>query len=96
METIPVKILGYKKSQRYPIWRTLQSVQMGLEKEYPDLRLEIQEVASVDEILRYTPVIAFPSLMVDERLVCVGRFPNRDEILDWLKKAINEKIPGLE
>jgi hypothetical protein len=90
METISVKILGYKKSQRYPIWRTLQSVQMSFEKEYPDLRLEIQEVASVDEILRYTPVIAFPSLMIGEKLVCVGRFPNRDETMDWLRAAIKE------
>jgi len=90
METISVKILGYKKSQRYPIWRTLQSVQMGVEKEYPDLRLEIQEVATVDEILRYTPVIAFPSLMIGEKLVCVGRFPKRDETMDWLRAAIKE------
>lgn len=96
MQTIPIKILGYKSSQRYPIWRTLQAAQRALEKEHPGLHLDIQEVKSTDEILRYTPVIAFPSLMVDGKLVCVGRFPNRDEILDWLNKAINEKIPGLE
>ena len=90
MEIIPVKILGYKKSQRYPIWRILQSAQRMLEKEYPALRLEIKDVPTVDEILLYTPVIAFPSLMIADQLVCVGRFPSKDEIIEWLKSAINE------
>ena len=88
METIPVKILGYKKSQRYPIWRTVYSAQKMLEKEQPDLRLEIQEIISTDEILLYTPVIAFPSLMIGEKLVCVGRSPSKGEVLEWLKAAI--------
>jgi hypothetical protein len=96
MELIPVKILGYKKSQRYPIWRTLLSAQRTLEKEYPDLRLEIQEISSVDEILRYTPVIAFPSLMINGKLVCEGRFPSRLETLEWLNTAISEEKPKQE
>jgi hypothetical protein len=52
---------GIQKIAALPIWRTLQSVQMTLEKEHPELRLEIQEISSVDEIRRYTPVIAFPA-----------------------------------
>jgi hypothetical protein len=89
MELISVKILGYKKSQRYPIWRTLQSAQRTLEREYPDLQLDIQEVSTTDEILTYTPVIAFPSLMIADQLVCVGRSPSKAEIVAWLKAAIN-------
>ena len=93
MEPIPVKVLGYKRSQRYPILRTLQAAQRSVEKDHPGLRLEIQEVASTDEILRYTPVIAFPSLVVNGKLVCVGRFPKQDEVLDWLNAEIDGK-PG--
>jgi len=97
MKTIDVKILGYKKSQRYPIWRTLQSAQRTLEKEHPDLRLDTQEVTTTDEILHYTPVIAFPSLMINGKLVCVGRSPSRSEVLKWLTTAIDEiKIPHSE
>jgi len=97
MDAIPVKILGYKKSQRYPIWRTLQAVQRTLEKEYPDLRLDTQEVTTTDEILHYTPVIAFPSLMINGKLVCVGRSPSQSEVLKWLTTAIDEiKIPHSE
>ena len=96
MESISVKILGYKKSQRYPIWRTLQSAQKTLEKEHPDLQLDTQEVTTTDEILHYTPVIAFPSLMINGKLVCVGRSPSRNEILEWLQAVIMEKKPKPE
>jgi hypothetical protein len=88
MEAIPVKILGYKSSQRYLIWRTLQAAQRTLAKEHPSLELDIQEVKSTDEILRYTPVIAFPSLMVNDKLVCVGRFPKQGEVVAWLAAAM--------
>ncbi len=90
MQTIPVKILGYKKSQRYPIWRTLQQAQITFEKEHPGWRLDVQEVTTSAEIMRYTPVIAFPSLVIDQKLVCVGRFPSRMEVSEWLNAVISE------
>jgi hypothetical protein len=89
MEPIPVKILGNKSHQRYIIWRTLQAACMTLEKEFPDLMLDIQKVSSVAEIQQYTPVFAFPSLMIAGKLVCVGRYPARNEVVEWLKTAIN-------
>jgi hypothetical protein len=88
MQPIPVKILGTKRHQRYIIWRTLQAACMTLGKEFPDLTLDIQKVSSMVEIQRYTPVVAFPSLMIAEKLVCVGRYPKRDEVLEWLKMTI--------
>lgn len=91
MNVVSVKILGYKKSQRYPVWRALQAARSELEKEFPEgLRLEVQEIAAVDEILRYTPVIAFPSLVINEKLACAGYAPSRGEIMEWLKSAIAE------
>lgn len=95
MTVISVKILGYKKSQRYPIWRTLQAAQLSLAKEQPDLHLEIEMVTSVAGMLRYTPVIAFPSLVMNEKLVCVGRFPARGEVLGWLAEASRETLTSV-
>jgi hypothetical protein len=86
LKLIPVKILGYKHSQRYPIRRILTLIQKDFEKTHPQIRLEIKEISSSDEILRYTPVIAFPSLMVGGKLVCVGRLPAKEEILAWIEK----------
>lgn len=88
MKTIPVKILGYKRSQRYSISRALMPAQMDFEKGHPEYKLDVQEVRTAQEMLRFTPVIAFPSLMISEKLVCVGRFPTKEEILDWLENEV--------
>ena len=72
------------------IQRTLQSAWNDLVKERPDLSLEIVEVREVAEILKYTPVFAFASLMINEKLVCIGRCPRRDEVVTWLRAAIGE------
>jgi hypothetical protein len=87
MQPIPVKILGTKRHQRYIIWRTLQAARMTLEKEYPALSLDIQNISGVEEIQKFTPVIAFPSLEICGKLVCVGRYPKRNEVVEWLKTA---------
>ena len=88
MKTIPVKILGYKRSQRYAISRSLVPAQRAFEARHPDFQLAVQEVPTAQEMLQYTAVIAFPSLMIGEKLVCVGRFPSKEEILDWLEDEI--------
>ena len=54
------------------------------------MSLEIVEVCEVAEILKYTQVFAFASLMIDERLVCIGRCPKKDEVTGWLRAAIAE------
>jgi hypothetical protein len=84
MQPISVKILGYKRAQRYVVWRAVQAAQATLQKDFPDLSLSIEQITSSAEIQKYTPVLAFPSLMVDEILVCVGRYPKREEVLEWL------------
>jgi hypothetical protein len=91
MEPIPVKILGNKRTQRYIIWRTLQAACMTLEKEFPDLTLDIQKVSSIVEMQKYTPVFAFPSLMIAGKLVCVGRYPMRNEVTEWLREVLNKQ-----
>jgi hypothetical protein len=93
MKVIPVKILGTRRPQRYCVARTLVSAQSAFERQFPGFRLDVQQITSSQEILQYTPVIAFPSLMVGEKLVCVGRFPSRDEILGWLEReALQEPL----
>ncbi len=90
MKTISVRILGYKKSQRYAIWRALTQAQKVFEKTNPEFSLDVQEITTAAEMLRFTPVIAFPSLMLQEKLVCVGRFPAKEEILAWLESEAKD------
>jgi hypothetical protein len=84
---IVVKVLCYKKAERYAVERIVRTVWNSLGKEWPDLGLEIIEVREIPEILKYTPVIAFVSLVIDEKLVCIGRIPKREEMVGWLRNA---------
>ena len=88
MQTIPVKILGSKRSQRYSIARSLTQAKSAFEKAHPEFELDITQVTTSQEILKYTPVFAYPSLMIGDKLVCVGRFPKKDEIISWLETEI--------
>ena len=57
--------------------------------EYPDLLIEISEVRDLAEIEKITPVFIYPSLVVNDRLVCVGRFPieRRDTQFGFNKRS---------
>ncbi len=85
---IEVKILGYKSPQRYAVRRAVLAAQAALNRDYPGLVMEICEVRDSTEMQKITPVIIYPSLVVNERLVCVGRFPSKDEVLDWFKQVL--------
>jgi disulfide oxidoreductase YuzD len=86
---IGIKILGTKSPQRYAVRRTVVAAQAALRVEYPDLLVEISEVRDLAEIEKITPVFIYPSLVVNDRLVCVGRFPRKSEILIWLQQALS-------
>jgi hypothetical protein len=87
---IDIKILGYHSAQRYSIRQTLVAAQRDLKNEYPELKMVITEVKDWANIEKYTCVLSAPSLVVNEKLVCVGRFPTRQETLDWLRNAVEE------
>jgi hypothetical protein len=92
MITIQIKILGYKHSQRYSIVRVLTQARSTFEKQHPEFKLEVEEITTAREMLAYTPVIAFPSLMIAGKLVCVGRFPSRQEVLAWLEQEAHREL----
>ena len=85
---INVKILSYKSPQRYAVKRTLMTAQSALQKMYPELEVVVTEVKTVSEMEQYTPVLILPSLVVNEKLVCVGRFPKKEEVIRWLQEAM--------
>jgi len=87
---IGVKIFSYKSPQRYAVRRAVLAAQAALRREYSDLLVEIAEVRECSEIEKVTPVVIYPSLAVNDWLVCVGRFPNQDEILVWFQQALQE------
>jgi Thioredoxin domain len=85
---IEVKILGYHAAQRYALRQTLVAGKRVLQEEFPDLQLSIAELKDWMHIEQYTPVLSAPSLVVNEKLVCVGRFPSKQEVLGWLRNVL--------
>ncbi len=85
---IPVKILSYKSPQRYAVKRTLMAAMIELHKQYPHTDLEIAEIKEVEAMRRYTEVLILPSLVIGEKLVCVGRFPHKEEVVAWPREAV--------
>jgi hypothetical protein len=87
---IELKILSYHSAQRYAVRQTVVAAQRIISNEHPDLKVSITELKDWVHIEEYIPVISFPSLVVNEKLVCVGRVPSREEVLDWLRSALDE------
>lgn len=88
---IQIKILSYKSPQRYAVRRTLTAAQYELQKTCPGMAVEVSEVKLLSEMLAYTPVVILPSLVINEKLVCVGRFPRKDEVITWLQEAMTRQ-----
>ena len=85
---INIKILSYKSPQRYAVRQTLLAARNELRKTHPDLELSITEVKNLAEMEEYTQVVYYPSLVINEKLVCIGRFPKKDEVIRWLQQAM--------
>jgi hypothetical protein len=89
---INVKILSYKSPQRYTVKRALLAAEDELRSIYPDLEISVTEVKELSEMEKYTAVVILPSLVVNEKLVCVGRFPKKNEIAGWLQQAVEDSL----
>ncbi len=84
---VTVKILSLGDAERYALRRLVVSVQQELESQTPALKIEIRESNDAGEIGKYAHTLVLPTLVVNERVVCTGRFPSREEVLGWLKQA---------
>jgi hypothetical protein len=81
---IQLRILGCKRPQRYALLRVVTAAVEDIRREKSDLQVEISQVSDSQEILKYTQVLSYPSLMINDRLVCCGRTPRKEEVVQWL------------
>jgi hypothetical protein len=86
-----VKILGLQYPERYVVRRLVAAVQQELLSSSIPLDLEIIEVTDPAEIGKYAFVLVLPTLVIDEKVVCSGRFPAKEEVAKWLLEATKEK-----
>ena len=82
-----IKILSLGAPERYAVRRLVTAVQYELQTADPQLQITISEVNDADQIGRYASVLVMPTLVINEKIVCSGRFPTREEIVGWLHEA---------
>lgn len=85
-----VKILSLGAPERYAVRRMVTAVQHDFQAVDPQLQISISEIIDADQIGRYASVLVLPTLVINEKVVCSGRFPNREEIVRWLQQAAQE------
>lgn len=89
---IGVKILSIQYPERYAVRRLVAAAQQELLPHYPALEnVQITEINDPTEIGRYAQVLVLPSLVIEEKVVCSGRFPRKEEVIEWLRQAVEEK-----
>lgn len=87
-----VKILSLGAPERYAVRRMLTSVQHELQKIDPQFQMTISEENDAGQISRYASVLVIPTLVINEKVVCSGRFPTRNEIFIWLQEAARDQL----
>lgn len=55
-----------------------------------NLAAEFEKITDYDGIHAY-PILATPGLVINEKVVCAGRIPRKEEIVAWLQKAVETK-----
>ena len=85
-----VKILSLGTSERYALRRMVTAVQHELQAVDPELHMNISEVKDAEQIGRYASVLVLPTLVINEKVVCSGRFPSREEVTGWLRETMGK------
>jgi len=93
MPTLHVKILSLRASERYALRRIVLVAEREVRPQVPGLVLSIEEIDDPSRIGRYSAALVQPSLVIEEKAVCCGRVPGREEVTAWLREAAGIGVP---
>ena len=85
-----VKILSLGAPERYSVRRMVTAAVQDLLQQYPDLEISISDVSDSTEIGKFAFTLVMPTLVINGKVVCSGRFPTREETEAWLREALNK------
>jgi len=83
-----VKVLGPGCAKCYAVERAAAAGLEVLATENPDLEATLEHIDDILEIEQY-PVLFTPALVVNEKVVCAGRIPKREEVIAWYRAALD-------
>jgi hypothetical protein len=85
---LTVKILSIQYPERYAVRRLVTLAHEELRSAHPGLEMNITEISDPGQICKYASVIILPTLVINEKVVCTGRFPVKEEVAAWLRDAL--------
>ena len=85
---LDIKILSIQYPERYAVRRLVTLAHEELQSGHPGLEMNVTEISDPGQICKYAFVIILPTLVVNEKVVCTGRFPAKEEVAAWLREAI--------
>jgi hypothetical protein len=87
-----VKILSLGAPERYAVRRMVTAACQDLLLQYSNLELSIIDVSDSNEIGKVASMLIMPTVVIDGKVVCSGRFPTREEVTNWLREAVNKNV----
>lgn len=85
-----IKVLGPGCAKCYSLERAAAAALEAMLNESPDLEATLEHIEDMLEIERY-PVLFTPALVINEKVVCAGRVPKKEEIIAWYREALNHR-----
>jgi hypothetical protein len=86
---LEIRVLSLGDPERYAVRRIVLAAEQELLGETPGLQIRLSEGKDAGEIGRYARVLVLPTLLINGKVVCTGRFPSRDEVVGWMRQALN-------
>lgn len=83
-----IKVLGPGCAKCYSLERAAAAALEAMLNENPDLEATLEHIEDMLEIEQY-PVLFTPALVVNEKVLCAGRVPKKEEIIAWYRAALD-------
>lgn len=84
---LTIKVLGPGCAKCYSLERSARAALEQLRSEYTELEATLTHIEDINEISQYA-VLFTPALVINEEVVCAGRIPKKEEILEWYRKRL--------
>jgi hypothetical protein len=86
---LQIKVLGPGCAKCYSVERAAAAALEEIARENPDLEATLEHIEDILEIEQY-PVLFTPALVVNEKVVCAGRVPKKNEVVAWYRNALGQ------
>jgi len=80
-----IKILGPGCARCHQLGKTTREAVKELGAD-----AEVEEVKDINKIMEY-PILTTPGLVINEKVVCAGRVPNKAELTQFIASALAEE-----